>query len=81
MNETRIRFKVSFKDGRVTFVEYTFCGWDRPFFYMDHYSADGAKIDGKAVANISARKAMKNLLRNGRANGATIRITMRTQCA
>lgn len=74
---TRIKFKVVFGDGRVTFVEYTFSGWNMQFFYMDHYNAEGVKIDGKAVGNISAKKAMKNLIRNGRANGATITITER----
>ncbi len=73
----KIKFKVIFENGSVTFVEYIFDNWNDFIFDMLHYNQDGALIDSKTVANFSVRKAIKNLVTRGKKNNATFKIVER----
>ena len=73
----QIKFKVIFKNGNVTFVEYLFDNWNDFIFDMLHYNQYGARIDSKTVANFSVRKAIRNLVTRGKNNKAIITIVER----
>lgn len=73
----KIKFKVIFSNGNVTFIEYIFDSWNDFIFDMLHYNQDGARIDSKTVANFSVRKAIRNLVTRGKKNNAIITITER----
>jgi len=73
----KIKFKVIFSNGSITFVEYIFDGWNDFIFDMLHYNQDGALIDSKTVVNFSVRKAIRNLVTRGKKNNATFKIVER----
>lgn len=73
----RIKFKVVFSNGNVSFIEYLFRSWNDCVFDMLHYNDNGDRIDSKTVVNIQVRKAIRNLVERGTKNGAKINIVER----
>jgi len=73
----QIKFKITFINGRITFVEYLFPSWKSFDFDMLHYNKEGLRIDNKLVCNFSVRKAIRNLISNAKKNKAEIKIVER----